>query len=136
MAKELRVDGKFGSLYEMNFYELFPKEAEEDERLKGGCYRKRYILIEEIPAEAIDMEALLDEAKELLCRSEEPAEEEYTGNTPWEDDFRPTAHDLLPFHVPVASMDAFRSLFPGKTRVKTTYHRGGKKIIPKKEVFF
>lgn len=135
MAKELRVDGKFGSLYEMNFYELFPKDAEEDERLKGGCYCKRYIPIEEVPAEAMDMEALLDEAKELLCHSEEPAEEEYASNTPW-DDFHPTSHDLLPFHVPVASMDAFRSPSPGKTRVKIIYHRGGKKVIPKKEIFF
>ena len=134
MAKELKVDGKFGSLYKMNFQELFPKEAEEEERLNGGCYRKRYIPIEEVPAEAMDMEALLDEVHELSSTAEEPAEEEYTGNTPW-DDFHPTSHDL-PFYVPMASMDAFRSLSPGKTRVKTIYHRGGKKIIPKKEVLF
>lgn len=132
MAKELRVGGRLGSL-EMNFDELFPVYADEEERLKGGCYRKRYIPIEEVPAEAMDVEALLDE-KESLCHSEEPAEEEYTSNAPW-DDFHPTSHDL-PFYVPMASTDAFRSLSPGKTHVKTIYHRGGKKIIPKKEHIF
>ena len=112
----------------MIFKEIFPEIAEEEERLQGGSYRKKHVSIKELPAEAMDMEALLDEVHELSSTADEPAEEEYTGNTPW-DDFHPTSHDL-PFYVPMASMDAFRSLSPGKTRVKTIYHRGGKKIIP------
>lgn len=134
MGGNLRLpDDDMSSLGEMNLEEMFPKEAEECERLSGGPYRKRYTPIENILMVTPDMEAIVDERR-ASALAEDFAEERNYRDEKW-DNFHPTPQDLVPFHVKMASAKDdypphphFSSSPSGKAVTKTTYHLGGKEV--------
>ncbi|MBI5912944.1 hypothetical protein HY839_00705 [Candidatus Azambacteria bacterium] len=122
------------SMAEMLFEDLFPEVAEEEEREMGGPYRKGYVPIEEMPAQAMDMESIID-ARRSPVLSEEFEEEEKSERYC----FRPAPQDLTPFHTIMAATDegfaqpSFSSPLLRKAYVKVTYHQGGKMVRPRKK---
>ncbi|MCR4322929.1 MAG: hypothetical protein NUV61_02480 [Candidatus Azambacteria bacterium] len=112
-----------GAMGEMVFDEIFPDVADEELRLKGGPYacREKFIPIEELPAGIMDMESIIDARR--------------ISKTTGEREYFPTAHDLLPFHAIMALLGdedihpRFSSLSRRKAYTKTTYHRGGRRVI-------
>lgn len=139
MAGDVRISNKqMISLHEMPFDELFPMLAEEEVRLSGGIYRKRYILSEEVPDVMMDMEAMID-ARRASVSPEEFEVEMQCQDARWVD-FHPKRADLEPFYAVMAFAegDSFQPGFsaPSSRRMheRVVYYRGGKTIRPRKEV--
>ena len=128
---------KNGYSLEMLFGDVFPEDMEEEERLKGGSYRKKFIPIEEIPAVMPDMESVIDAMREKSVLTEDFEEERDNRDVRW-DDFYPTSNDLLPFHMTMASADedftqpGFSAFLSERAHRKTTYHRGGRIVCTRK----
>lgn len=92
MAGASLSDNAMSSLYEMNLDELFPEEAEEQERLSGGPYHREYIPLDEFSGTTMDIEGIID-ARRASVQAEEFTQEECF----------PAPHDLLPFHAIMGS---------------------------------
>lgn len=126
---------------ELVLEELFLEFEEECARLEGGCYRKGYIPIEEMSAVTPDMEAIVDEMRGKSVPAEDLEDlEELEVRGKWYY-FRPKQRDLTPFYEIMAPTDddfmhpGFSSPLLGRVYKKITYHRGGRMVLMKKEVF-